>query len=93
MAMRSNSWYEFLLNEKDVTLSLKHGDVQELEELRRSMLQKLGFCGDHAHEAGIGDIDLYLRLGNYWEYELKFRSIQAGGRLGVLIPAAKPPQY
>lgn len=90
MAMRSNSWYEFLLNEKDVTFSLKNGDAQELEELRRSILQKLGFCGDHAHEHGIGDIDVYLRLGNYWEYVLKFRSIQLGGRLGVLIPTAKP---
>ncbi len=94
MLLRLNSWYEFLLDEKDDNFTmrrgLKHGDAEELEELRRSILQKLGFCGDHSHERGIGDIDLYLRFGNYWEYELKFRSIQAGGRLGILIPTAKP---
>ena len=89
MAMRLNSWYNFFLNEKELSVQLRQGYAQNLEELRREILQQLGFRGDLAHEHGIGDIDLYLRLGNYWEYELKFRSIQAGGRLGVLIPTAK----
>ena len=95
MVMRLNSWYEFLLKDKDVSFllqgkkALKHGDPEELEELRHCILQKLGIYGDHAHECGIGDIDLYMRFGNYWEYVLKFRSIQAGGRIGLLIPTGK----
>lgn len=90
MAMRLHSWYDSVLNEKEVKIALNPGDVSELEELRHTVLQRLGFCGDHARESGIGDIDVYLRFGNYWEYTCKFRSIQAGGRLGVLIPSAKP---
>jgi hypothetical protein len=53
-------------------------------------MSEAGFCGAHAHERGIGDMDFYVRLGNYWEYTLKCRSIQAGGRVGILIPTAKP---
>ena len=88
MAMRLHSWYNFLLNEKDLNVALK-SDKQELEDLRREILNKLGFCGDHAYAHGIGDMELYLRFGNYWQYALKFRSIQAGGRIGVLVPTAK----
>jgi hypothetical protein len=90
MAMRLNSWYDFELKQDGWASGLRNSDKLELEAVRREVLQKAGFCGDHAHECGIGDIDLYLRLGNYWEYALKFRSIQAGGRIGLLIPTAKP---
>ena len=63
---------------------------KSLKSCRRLILQKLGFCGDHAHERGIGDIDLISASWRLLGICLKFRSIQVGGRLGVLIPTAKP---
>ncbi len=65
------------------------GDAQELEDLRRSILQQIGIYGDSSVQHGFGDTDLYVRFGNYWEYACKFRSIQVGGRLGLLIPTGK----
>lgn len=90
MAMQLNSWYEFMLDEKNENASQLKNYAQDLDEMRREVMEKTGFCGAHAHERGIGDMDFYVRLGNYWEYACKFRSIQAGGRVGLLIPTAKP---
>jgi hypothetical protein len=92
MAMQLNSWYEFMLDEKNAGQNVSQLKIyaQDLDEMRREVMTKTCLCGAHAHEHGIGDIDLYIRLGNYWEYTCKFRSIQAGGRVGLLIPTAKP---
>jgi hypothetical protein len=88
MAMQLDSWYEYTFDERKAAILKDYGS--ELDEARRSVMDDIGFCGAHAHERGIGDIDFYIRLGNYWEYTCKFRSIQAGGRVGLLIPTAKP---
>jgi hypothetical protein len=96
MAMRLHSWYDFSLKTQEVqddlrkvSFTLKPGDVEELDELRRCIQQRLGFYGDHAHEYGIGDIDAYIRLGRYWSYVLKCTSVQAGVRCGLLVPTAE----
>lgn len=89
MIMRLNSWFEFILKGRnEVTLDLVPGDVAELDEVRRQAHQTLGLCGDHSCHYGFGDMDLYLRVGKYWDYVLKFRSIQAGARIGLLVPTA-----
>jgi hypothetical protein len=40
-----------------------------------------------ASQSGMGDLDLYVRLGYHWDYTLKFKRIDAGARLGTLVPA------
>jgi hypothetical protein len=89
LVLRLSSWYNFVLNEKDCTLHPRASEVQELEDLRLSILRQIGICGDCSVQHGFGDTDLYVRVGNYWEYACKFRSIQVGGRLGLLIPTGK----
>ncbi len=89
LVLRLSSWYNFAFKGKDCTLMIKQGDAQELEDLRRSILQQIGIYGDSSVQHGFGDTDLYVRFGNYWEYACKFRSIQVGGRLGLLIPTGK----
>lgn len=89
LVLRLSSWYNFVLNEKDCTLHPRASELQELEDLRLSILRQIGVCGDCSVQHGFGDTDLYVRVGNYWEYACKFRSIQVGGRLGLLIPTGK----
>ena len=72
-----------------MNLRLVENDVAVLDDARRQAHQELGLCGEHSCQVGFGDIDFYLRIGKYWDYVLKFRSIQAGFRIGLLIPTAE----
>jgi hypothetical protein len=85
MFMRVNTSQEFFLNCK--TLKLLDGDAIELDESRRSMLDQLGLLRNHNAQLGFGDVDAYVWLGRVWDYELKFRRIDVGSRLGLLIPS------
>jgi len=82
------SWHEFFLEMDKISIRLQPGDLLELDEVRRSMHSQIGLCGDHAHHTGIGDVDFYVRVGHIWDYVLKFKSIDAGLRIGALCPAA-----
>ncbi len=90
MAMRLVSWYDFSLKGRsDVDLVLKPNDQAELERARLCIHEKLGLCSDVARQRGIGDIDAYVRFGGHWDYCHKFRTIQSGLRLGILMPTAR----
>lgn len=101
MVMRLNSWFDFVLRsgsqvsgdespyQERLSPCFNVSDYAELDDARRQANQTLGICGDHSCQFGFGDTDLYLRIGKYWDYALKFRSIQAGARIGVLIPTAE----
>ncbi len=58
----------------------------ELDEARRTMFQELGFSQANAQQFGLSDLDVYARFGYQWCYALKFRRIDAGARLGMLVP-------
>ncbi len=88
--MRTNARQEFRFKaggENSTNLFLGPGDLRELDDRRRRMFSDLGILGDHVGQLGFGDIDFYARFGKMWEYELKFRRIDAGLRLGLLIPS------
>lgn len=82
--MRLNTRQDFTLKSENGVIS--PAEQQQLEILRRSMQAQLGLQADAARQSGFGDIELYLRLGNCWEYALKCRKIDAGVRFGVVIP-------
>lgn len=63
--------------------------VAELEELRISMEKEIGITTSHAHQTGMGDLDLYIRAGNIWDYVLKCRRIQAALSIGALVPTGE----
>lgn len=86
--MRVASRYLFKLDAINIEqhIALKPGDAVLLDDSRRSMLQQIGICNGISTQYGFGDIDWYLRVGNMWEYTLRFRRIDAGARLGVLFP-------
>ncbi len=87
--MRVNSSLDFALKNdgpKDNTLTIfGPSDRQELDNERREMLKTINIVNSHSDQAGFGDVDAYLRLGNIWKYTLKCRQIEAGARLGALM--------
>ncbi|MFI5332914.1 MAG: hypothetical protein ACHQVS_02310 [Candidatus Babeliales bacterium] len=82
MVMRSESSIQLYQNFDSVTLEEK----QELALDLGPMFNSIGINRLHAQQVGFGDIDMYVRLGYAWDYILKCRSIQAGGRFGFLAP-------
>ncbi|GAI85308.1 unnamed protein product, partial [marine sediment metagenome] len=59
-----------------------------LDEIRRQMFDDLSLDAQATDRASVGDVDLYFRVGNAWDYTLKFKRVDAGLRVGVLLPAA-----
>ena len=85
MFMRANSRHGFNLGKND--LELGRADRLQLDENRREMFDVLGLQENSSAQVGFGDVDLYLRVGHVWDYALKFRMIDAGATLGMLIPS------
>ena len=84
-AMHVFSSIKFELAEPSV-LSLTFDQVNSLDTLRRSMQQSVGLQAPKSSRAGFSDIDLYFRFGNIWEYTYKLRRVDAGLRVGAMIP-------
>ncbi len=74
--MRVNSSLDFALKNDSPTdnngprLVYGPSDRQELDNELRSMFRTIGIVHSHADQAGFGDVDAYLRLGNIWKYTL-----------------------
>jgi hypothetical protein len=86
--MHVNSRQRFTFKKNDTAIFTQSEELQ-LDDLRRSMQAQLGLGGPNSDQIGVGDGDIYLRVGNWWDYVFKFRRIEAGGRLGVLVPSGE----
>lgn len=64
------------------------GQRQFLFNLRENLNNKLGLTPAIFSKTMFGDIDLYLRFGSWWPYCFKFRAIDLGLKVGVLIPSS-----
>ncbi len=82
--MRVNSRQQFILQETNIPLG--PGDTLEINDTRRSMFSTLNLRASSSAQLGFSDIDSFLRFGWLWEYTLKFRRIDAGLNIGLLIP-------
>jgi len=81
LVMRSNSRQEFFPKE------FPGVERSYLDATRRTMFKEMGLSEAQASQAGMGDLDFYLRIGYHWDYALKFKRIDAGFRFGTLVPA------
>jgi hypothetical protein len=78
------NWYSFSL---DILNFLHTPDMKsELETIRKDIFKQLGFMQESGSNIGINDMDLFFRFGSIWDYTLKCRRINAGLRIGALIP-------
>jgi hypothetical protein len=88
LALITNAAYTFTFNRNESSLRmLTDADVAEIERTRSEIFSLLGIVGDHAGDAGFGDVSLYVRHFHTWDFTLKFRKIEAAIAFALLIPA------
>ncbi len=79
------SRHEFFLQEQNVL----EGTREYLSDVKEQMHEALGVCPPLYSETGFGDLDLYMRFWQRWDYCYKFRRIEAALRVGAIAPTAK----
>ncbi|HBS48045.1 TPA: hypothetical protein DEO28_02460 [Candidatus Dependentiae bacterium] len=88
--MRVSSHQNFILNENDSALGfpLQDGEKIEVDRVRRNVHAQMGFTGPDYVETGVGDLDLYFRLGGSWPYTHFMHSINFSLKSGLIIPTS-----
>lgn len=71
------------------SLVLGPGDPLQLEESREQMFDLLGVNGGAVSHTAFSDLDWYIRCGKRFDYTLKFKEINIGGRVGLLLPSGR----
>lgn len=89
LAMRVNSYQNFFLLNNDISFPLTPSLSNELDDTRRIMFEEIGCTQNEVSQIGFGDIEMFLRFGNSWDYALKCRRIRAGLRFGGLFPTGE----
>ncbi len=80
------SRHEFFLSGADAQLPV--GDREYLFAVKEKMHKELGIAPAFFNHTGFGDVDLYARIGDRWDYTLKCRRIETGLKVGILAPSA-----
>lgn len=84
--MHSFSYINFSMSaEQQRGLGLSDSELADLDRIRREMNIESGLEAPTSTQAGLSDIDFYIRCGGLWDYFLKFKHIDAGIRFGLLI--------
>lgn len=89
MHVEGRQEYHLLTEEKTTFTPV---DILRLDSLRVCMNSMLGIQDEYVSQVGFGDIITYLRWGTTWDYIYKFRRIEAGLRVGALIPTGQQPE-
>ena len=82
--MRVDSSQTFRLEKTNVITS--ENSLAEFERARCAILSDLGLDAGHWRRTDIGDVDLYVRAGYQRPFTCKFRDIDVGLTLGLLVP-------
>lgn len=86
MRVESRDVFNLNVNGTQPRIVIKSGDEILLRDSLNDMFKEIGVAEGATSQMGFGDIDWYLRVGNMWDYTLRFRRIDAGFRLGTLFP-------
>lgn len=76
---------KFELNTKNLNY-LGPSELLEIERTRLKINRDLGLEGGVWSSTGFGDMTLYVRYGDLWQYVWKMRTIDAGVKIGVIFP-------
>jgi len=87
--MSVNSFQEFCFDKKESSLIPTDQELSDIYDARFKMNCLIGITEQDFHEVGVSDIDFYVRAGKTWEYPFRFRQVDAGFSIGVLIPTGK----
>lgn len=83
--MSIHSLYHFMFDKAGSGLFPTHRELSDIYEARCIMHNMIGIQEPNFHQIGFGDVDLYLRIGNIWDFLYKFRRIDAGFTIGALL--------
>jgi hypothetical protein len=72
---------------KHIETTVTDDQEQALDIARRAMNQFLHIEAPVQDRTGMSDFECYLRLGNVWDYTWKCRRIDAGLRVGAILPS------
>lgn len=83
--MHVNSRFEYIFQNTNIILG-PDGEII-LDNARRAMFNEANLYLGNTNQGGFGDVDAYLRYNRCLQYQYKFRTIDIGGRLGLLLPS------
>lgn len=86
MFMRVCSNFSFIFNKGESGLNRTGSGYSDIYDYLYKMNCAVGAVSNSFNKFGMGDMDAYIRIGNIWDYLYKMQRIDAGFRLGVLIP-------
>jgi hypothetical protein len=87
LVLHYSSCHEFFFYENTLGNS-SPGERMYINQARSRIHKALGVQAPVATDIGFGDLDLYLRLSNYWDYTYRCRLINAGCNLGCIFPTS-----
>jgi len=87
--MRAHSNFSFFFDKPESGLKVSESELSDLRDSMWKMHKLIGITSHNFNEIGFGDMDLYLRVGNIWDYFYRIRRIDAGISLGFLLPTGK----
>lgn len=88
--MSASSRYEFVIPDilrRELKLDQNRGSEIVLEKTIAKANDLLGITDNQFKKSGVPDIDLYIRFGIVRDYVHKFRKIDLGFTIGMLIPS------
>ena len=90
--LSTSSSVDFSLNSDSISQYPNQGDKDQIDRLRRDMNDLLGIKGEQCDTGGVGDFDFYVQLAKLKSYFWKCKKVDAGVRLGLIVPAGKKTQ-
>jgi len=90
MFMKLHSSFAFIFDKQKSGFKLSDPELSDVYDSLCKVHNAIGIKGNSYNHTGFGDIDLYLRIGNIWDYLCKMKYVDAGFSLGFLAPTGKP---
>ena len=90
MEVRSSTRFRFNPSASDPLFrGLTQPQIDQLDEVRRTVHESIGLEASDFRAWDIGELDLYLRQYNRWDYVANMRAIYLNFQLGVVVPTGK----
>ncbi len=90
MEVRTSTRFRFNPNASDPLFrDLTQPQIDQLDDVRRAVHESIGLEAGDFRKWDFGDLDLFLRQYNKWDYVANMRAIYLNFALGVVVPTGK----
>jgi len=85
--LKTQTRLAFIFDQSNASIVVDSPETRfELEQALIQANKELCLCDTWWNQTSFGDLDIFIRFGNHWEYPRKFKAIDFDVRLGVLAP-------